>query len=894
MGEEQKRIWEYFLELATREGTKSDGNKNAFSLDWVYKYYQDDYSQLNEITRAFLGDISPLSLADTNISHISIDDYLVEPDPNPEQEEAIRTALSKPVSFIEGPPGTGKSRTILNIMSCITNGLNQTVAMVSANNAAVGVISDKVNGYGDVNDPENTMLGPTVQCNRARLNENYAALGRKEKVQRFCRDHHINPNFEYNDDPILGVNRVTNVRFSDFSRTRKAITSTIHSLKKLFAEGPNVQYDYVIIDESSQVNPMVGIVAMTSARHLVLVGDSNQLPPIISEEDVSGLSTRFPTVSRPFLLVEDANLNMPGILKMCKERFKSSNAEVMLKEHFRCHPGIVEFCNCNVYGKNLRIRSSAATVETLDYKVPIKVIWYQGDYCEKVDIGKADKRVISKRNGKQVAIFVKEELPGLLQRIRDVNDTLDSFSILSPFRGVLTELAREIDLALTPADRGSIKITVNSPADDGEDDIRIPFQTLTVYKSQGREFDLIYLLPAEDRNWERPWSQGKNLINVAVSRAKEELRVIVSTSLMSFEMQKALTRAVKTIPETPHCPENFRYVRKLVDYAKIANESDSDYVADRTVWDAAGLYGELHDPASSHHLDGISFVFPKACGTWPCDFGFYQSSVKSIFDAIPAIRRDAPMVAQEKESPLQCVLNTIFSITQFVQDGMCLYTDVMLCDLVDSSGTDIVTRNDLWAVLEEAGYETPEEYREWPYHLELQMDVVICDINRRVILMIEIDGGYHRFNHAAQKLEKQQINDSAKDEVIRWYYADVPFIRLKTDGTSCDEKDKITQKLQENHTANVFCPAQSLTRVVGRDRVQMVQGDLIRDNKLTRSPMWILAPDGESWEMTRSARNDYTRPTTDGLAAGILRHYGVEEESGNIYMNAEYLPRFSF
>ena len=32
--------------------------------------------------------------------------------------------------------------------------------------------------------------------------------------------------------------------------------------------------------------------------------------------------------------------------------------------------------------------------------------------------------------------------------------------------------------------------------------------TLTVHRSQGQEFDAVYLLPVEDGNWEWPWFAG--------------------------------------------------------------------------------------------------------------------------------------------------------------------------------------------------------------------------------------------------------------------------------------------------------------------------------------------------------------------------------------------------
>ena len=896
MGEEQKRIWEYYMELARIAGTRSDGRKAAYSIEWAYKFYQDEeYQSINEITRAFLGEIDPLSLMDTELDWFNIDEFVVEKGSNPEQKEAILAALSKPVSFIQGPPGTGKSRTILNLMSCIVNGLGNTVAMVSANNAAVGVISEKIKAYGAANDNNaDTDVEDYIKHNRENLFSNYAELGSLSVKLKEYNDTHDDFTFRTQKYERLGTSLVCNVSFADFSQRHKAITSTIHSLKKLFSEGPNLQYDYVIMDESSQVNPMLGILAMTSAKHLVLVGDINQLPPIIDPDSIQEADETVPTVLDYYRIQEDYNGHMPSILKMCEARFRDITARVMLKEHFRCHPGIIEFCNCNVYDRQLRIKTAnnpLIRIDTIEYKVPIKVLWYQGDYCEPVDISNTDKEIISKRNGKQVTVFVKDELPTLLSRLKDDNDSMESFSVLSPFKGVLTELARSIDNALTEEERETFEIKINDPAEDDDENDKIPIPTLTVHKSQGREFDVIYLLPAEDKNWERPWSQGKNLINVAVSRAKEELRVIVSSELMSSNMQRALTGAENVIPADPNCPENFRYVQKLIDYVKIANESDEEYSRDREQWDPEGCYELLHSDGE-HHLNGVPFVFPESNGTSPADFGFFQSSVKSIFDAIPAIRRDAPEVAGEKECPLQCLLNAVFSMPEFVQNNMHLYTDVMLHDFTRADGSQVVAREQLWEMMEHAGYKTPDEYRQWPEHLELHMDAVICDSDRRVLLMIEVDGGFHRFDKLPMKLERQEINDRAKDELIRRYYPGIPFIRLKTDGTSYDEIELIREKLMENAQEDVFCLGKSITKIWEREQVAEKTDGLIRERLIERKPIWKLVEDGISWKAVRSEKDNYTRPRLDGQAVGIVRHYGVSPADGEIYMNAEFLLRF--
>jgi len=84
---------------------------------------------------------------------------------NLSQWEAVRNALSSPLSVIEGPPGTGKTETMLNIVASVVASGAGAVAVVSSGNAAVGNVRDKLRdaGYGYV----------------------VAALGRTENRQRF-------------------------------------------------------------------------------------------------------------------------------------------------------------------------------------------------------------------------------------------------------------------------------------------------------------------------------------------------------------------------------------------------------------------------------------------------------------------------------------------------------------------------------------------------------------------------------------------------------------------------------------------------------------------------------------------------------------------------------------
>lgn len=67
---------------------------------------------------------------------------------NISQRDAVDQALGHQISVIEGPPGTGKTQTILNIVASIVAEGDQSVAVVSSTNSAVDNVREKLDALG--------------------------------------------------------------------------------------------------------------------------------------------------------------------------------------------------------------------------------------------------------------------------------------------------------------------------------------------------------------------------------------------------------------------------------------------------------------------------------------------------------------------------------------------------------------------------------------------------------------------------------------------------------------------------------------------------------------------------------------------------------------------------
>lgn len=76
-------------------------------------------------------------------------------------------------------------------------------------------------------------------------------------------------------------------RGDEFRQQYPVVLSTTFSARScLFSDK---QYDYVIMDEASQVSIDTGVLALTCAKNAVIVGDTLQLPNVVTAEDQAKL-----------------------------------------------------------------------------------------------------------------------------------------------------------------------------------------------------------------------------------------------------------------------------------------------------------------------------------------------------------------------------------------------------------------------------------------------------------------------------------------------------------------------------------------------------------------------------------------------------------------------------
>lgn len=262
--------------------------------------------------------------------------------------------------------------------------------------------------------------------------------------------------------------------FDAFLKRYPIIGSSTHSIVNSIGNGAIL--DYVIIDEASQQDIVPGILALGCSKNLIIVGDREQLPHIPANLGI------IPPA-------EFYDCDKYSLLDSCVEIFKDSIPKTLLKEHYRCHPKIIQFCNQQFYENQL---------------IPMTR-----------DAGENALRLLVTAKGNHTRSYSnRRELDSLLETLKwDGESEWDS----EHGRGFIAPYNAQVSLSRT-----------HLPADFVKD---------TVHKFQGRECDEIVFSTVLDKKIGSQRSLGfvddPHLVNVAVSRAKNRFTLVTGDDVFA-------------------------------------------------------------------------------------------------------------------------------------------------------------------------------------------------------------------------------------------------------------------------------------------------------------------------------------------------------------------------
>ena len=122
---------------------------------------------------------------------------------------------------------------------------------------------------------------------------------------------------------------------------------------------PRQYFDMVIMDEASQCNTAISLVPILRGDNLMLVGDPQQLKPVVLLDSLVNHKLR-----KKYAITDEYDY----ISNSVYQTFVAADAvsdEILLSHHYRCHPKIIEFNNRKFYNKKLLVESSSKEEEPL-------------------------------------------------------------------------------------------------------------------------------------------------------------------------------------------------------------------------------------------------------------------------------------------------------------------------------------------------------------------------------------------------------------------------------------------------------------------------------------------------------------------------------------------------
>lgn len=264
------------------------------------------------------------------------------------------------------------------------------------------------------------------------------------------------------------------LRTKDFLKEYPVILSTTFSATSNI--NPAYKFDYLIMDEASQVDIAAGALALSYANNAVIVGDLKQLPNVVdsrTEEVVSAIFAKYE-------IAESYRYSSNSFLSSICGLYPNI-PQTLLREHYRCDPLIIGFCSKQFYnGELIPMKKSEAEF------APIRVVrTVKGNHAR------------GTVNLRQVEAVTQEIVPELEEQFSDI--------------GIIAPYNNQVD-ALHDALQASGRNIV----------------TATVHKFQGRENDAIVLSTVD--NQVREFTDDPHLLNVAVSRAKKQFTLVVSAN----------------------------------------------------------------------------------------------------------------------------------------------------------------------------------------------------------------------------------------------------------------------------------------------------------------------------------------------------------------------------
>ena len=430
---------------------------------------------------------------------------------NASQHEALRKVLeSKDVAFIHGPPGTGKTTTLVHAIRQTIKDEKQ-VLVCAPSNAAVDLLVDKLSEQGlralRIGHPARVTeqsLSKTLD-HRISAHANYKELRnlrkRMEQVRSAALKYKRKFGYQEKEQRRLMMQEVKVLKadadllefyiINDLLQSMDAICCTLVGASHPVLRGK--KFKTVFIDEAGQSLEPASWIPLLRAHRVIFAGDHQQLPPTIKSLEAAraGLSRT---------LFEKGIEKHPGQVSM-------------LQVQYRMHEKIMAFSSRYFYDDKLIAHDSVKHRLLRPDQTPVTFIDTAGcGYLEK-----QDPETLSRMNSEEASL-VMQQVERLIEDIGPDNwiEGQITMGIITPYSAQVDQLHKlaEASPLLEPLHR---LITIN---------------TVDAFQGQERDVIVISLVRSNDKG-EVGFLADIRRTNVAMTRARKKLIMIGDSATLS-------------------------------------------------------------------------------------------------------------------------------------------------------------------------------------------------------------------------------------------------------------------------------------------------------------------------------------------------------------------------
>lgn len=440
---------------------------------------------------------------------------------NPTQERAVNKVLwAKDVAVVHGPPGTGKTTTLVEAINETLMKESQ-VLVCAQSNMALDWISEQLVDRGinvlRIGNPtrvNDKMLGFTYE-RRFESHPDYPQLWAIRKAIRELRSHRKRGDERFHQKFEHLKARATELEIrinSNLFDEARVVASTLVGSANRVLEG--MKFGTLFIDEAAQALEATCWIPMRRVTRVVLAGDHCQLPPMV--KSIAALKA--------------------GLGKSLMERIVEHKPDVvtLLKIQYRMNEKIMKFSSDWFYHGEVESAPQTRNRGILDLDEPIewrdsKVDDEEGDSGESF-VGESFGRI--NKAEAQLTLDTLEDYFKKIGKQRILDEHID-VGVISPYRAQVQYLRRLI------RKRESFKPYRHS----------ISVNTVDGFQGQERDIILISLVRSNDQG-QIGFLNDLRRMNVAITRARMKLIILGDkATLCRHPFYRKLNEAIESTNE---------------------------------------------------------------------------------------------------------------------------------------------------------------------------------------------------------------------------------------------------------------------------------------------------------------------------------------------------------